>query len=123
MQTSYNFSRTQTTAEVCVGVVKAQPLHKKNSAQDAADLKMLSQKRELSAVFNTCNEEGVESPKSIDCIRVDGACDEGPSHLEVQYWWTEWHVHHNKLATLVTTSSGSSYLKGYKFYSDLVKQK
>ena len=51
------------------------------------------------------------APKDIDCIRVDGASDEGPSHLEVQFWWTEWHVAHKKLVTLVTTrSSGSSYL-------------
>ena len=28
--TSYNFSRTSTTSEVCVGVVKAAPIHKKN---------------------------------------------------------------------------------------------
>ena len=42
---------------------------------------------------------------------MDGASDEGPSHLEVQYWWTEWHVYNKKVATLVTTrSSGSSYL-------------
>ena len=26
-------------------------------------------------------------PKRIECIRVDGASDEGPSHLEVQFWW------------------------------------
>ena len=73
---------------------------------------MLTQIPELSAVFKICNQDGVENPKSIDCIRVDGACDKGPSHLEVQYWWTEWHVNHNKLATLVTMrSSGSSYLE------------
>ncbi len=52
-----------------------------------------------------------EFTKDIDCIRVDGASDEGPSHDEVQFWWTEWHLMHNKLVTLVTTrSSGSSYL-------------
>ena len=27
-------------------------------------------------------------PKSIDCIRVDGACDEGPSHENMQFYWT-----------------------------------
>ena len=42
---------------------------------------------------------------------MDGASDEDPSHLEVQYWWTEWLVYNKKIATLVTTrSSGSSYL-------------
>ena len=106
--TSYNFTGTHTTAEICVGVVKAQPLHHKNSAQHASDLKMLSQKPELAIAFNSSTQNG---PKIIDCIRVDGASDEGPSHLEVQYWWTEWHVYNKKVATLVTTrSSGSSYL-------------
>ena len=38
--TSYNFSRTNTTGEVCVGVVKASPLHQKNPAQHIADLTM-----------------------------------------------------------------------------------
>ena len=33
----------------------------------------------------------------------------------VQYYWTEWHIIHNKVATLVTTrSSGSSYLNRVK---------
>ena len=31
--TSYNFTRTNTTGEVCVGVVKAPPIHSKNPAQ------------------------------------------------------------------------------------------
>ena len=42
-------------------------------------------------------------PKQIVCIRVDGASDEGPSHLEVQFWWREFHLTHG------THSSGSSY--------------
>lgn len=47
----------------------------------------------------------------IKCIRVDGANDEGPSHLEVQFWWTERHLQQANVVTLVTTrSSGSSYL-------------
>ena len=49
--------------------------------------------------------------KPIDCVRVDGAMDEGPSHNEVQFFWTERHIAMRKVATLVTTrSSGSSYL-------------
>ena len=44
-------------------------------------------------------------------MRVDGAVDEGPSHDEVQFWWTQRHIAKERLATLVTTrSSGSSYL-------------
>ncbi len=27
--------------------------------------------------------------KAVDCIRVDGASDEGPSREEVQYYWTK----------------------------------
>ena len=104
--TSYNFNGTVTTAESCVGVVKAGTLHHKNPAQHAADLEMLQEKGELSSVFFQNSH-----PKPIDCIRVDGAADEGPWHEEVQFWWTVRHMFQNKVATLVTTrSSGSSYL-------------
>jgi hypothetical protein len=49
--------------------------------------------------------------KPTDCIRVDGAGDEGPIHAEVQFSWTERHLEQEKVCTLVTTrSSGSSYL-------------
>lgn len=42
---------------------------------------------------------------------MDGACDEGPSHLEVQFYWTERHLLCKKYASLITTrSSGSSFL-------------
>ena len=58
--TSYNFTGTHTTAEACVWVVKAQPLHPKNSAQHASDLKMLSQKPALGVIFN---QNGNEKPK------------------------------------------------------------
>ena len=105
--TSYNFTATNTTSETCVGVVKALPLHKKNPCQHSADLKMLETKEELQHVFYT--NDGAH--KLIDCIRVDGASDEGPSHEEVQYYWTERHIYARKATTLVTTrSSGSSYL-------------
>ena len=106
--TSYNFTASRTTEEVCVGVVKAPTsIHPKKTCQHAADLAMLTMEPELKPVFYL--ESG--SPKSIDCIRVDGASDEGPSHEEVQFYWTQWHFLYNKVATLVTTrSSGSSYL-------------
>ena len=104
--TSYNFTGTGTTPERCVGVVKAVPLHSKNPGQHAADLAMLQEIDELSGVFFHNSE-----PKPIDCIRVDGAADEGPSHEEVQFWWTARHIDQKKIATLITTrSSGSSYL-------------
>lgn len=70
------------------------------------DLEMLQQKDELSSVFFYNSD-----PKPIDCIRMDGATDEGPSHEEVQFWWTVRHIEQKKIATLITTrSSGSSFL-------------
>ncbi len=104
--TSYNFTATDTTSEVCVGIVKASGVHFKNPAQHFSDLEMLEEKEELRSVFTW---EG--TPKPIDCARVDGATDEGPAHEEVQFWWTERHLSRRKVATLLTSrSSGSSFL-------------
>lgn len=106
--TSYNFSKTSTTSEVCVGVVKAAPIHQKDPAQCIADLCILESKEELKPIFFNMH---TGCPKAIECIQIDGASDEGPVHVEVQYWWTQQHVRKERLATLVTTcSSGSSYL-------------
>ena len=105
--TSYNFSKTHNTPEICVGVVKAPGLHQKSPAQHYEDLCMLASTKDLKSVF--LNSSGENKP--IDCIRVDGAVDEGPSHLEIQFWWTLWHFKNKKMATLVTTRcSGCSYL-------------
>ena len=111
--TSYNFSRTVTTDELCAGVVKAAEVHQKNPAQHMADLCMLeSQCEQLTHAFQN-SQTGL--PKSVDCIRVDGASDEGPSHEEVQYWWTERHILKQKVATIVTIrSSGCSYLNRFE---------
>lgn len=96
------FLGTSTTAERCVGVVKAQHLYKKNAAQHASDLVMLQSKDELEPWMKN---------KAVDCIRVDGAGDEGPSHHEVQFYWTERNFLIGKKATIVTTRhSGGSYL-------------
>ena len=105
--TSYNFTGTATTLEFCAGVVKAQPLFPKSPAQHAADFEMLHGKEELKNVFLQPNGDR----KPILCVRVDGASDEGPSHEEVQFFWTRDHILNERLATLVTTrSSGSSFL-------------
>ena len=105
--TCYNFTGTETTPELCAGVVNAQPLFLKCPAQHMADLNMLQKKPELKPAF--CCPSGNE--KLIECIRVDGASDEGPTHVVVQYWWTERHLLQGNMVTLVTTrSSGSSYL-------------
>ena len=50
--------------------------------------------------------------KTIDCIRVDGGADEGPSHLEVQFRWTEWHLIGGREFTLLTTICLSSKQNG-----------
>ena len=51
--------------------------------------------------------------KMIDCIRVDGAVDEGPTHVEIQFLWGERHLKHEKVCTLITTreSGGHSLIK------------
>ena len=57
--------------------------------------------------FNLSNDLS----KSVECIRVDGASDEGPSHEGVQFYWTAHHLSKGKIVTLVTSQSmGSSYL-------------
>ena len=67
---------------------------------------MLQQKVELKPAFIN-SVSGF--PKKIECVRVDSASDEGPSHLEVQLWWAC-----KKLPTHVTMltarNSGDSYL-------------
>ena len=71
------------TRSLCIGVVKAIPLHSKNPAQHAADFEMLKTKEELNNVFYS--EDGL---KKVLCVRVDGGSDEGPMHEEVQFFWT-----------------------------------
>ena len=116
---SYNFTATRTTGEICAGVVKAHALYPKNPAQHAADLKMLANSPELkNAFYNPLNK-----PKEIVCVRVDGASDEGPSHLEVQFWWTNFHLTHSNYITLISTrSSGSSYLNRVELQNGCLSQ-
>lgn len=105
--TSYNFSATQTTGLLCAGVVKGSGVFPKNPAQHAADYDMLEKTAVSPAFLNPATND----PKVIECIRVDGATDEGPSHLEVQFWWTLRHFRRPTFATLVTAHcSGSNYL-------------
>ena len=70
----------------------------KNPAQHFADFCMLEEESVLSDAFVS----SAGTPKLIECIRVDGAGDEGPSHLEVQYFWT---LHHLKKSKFVTMDS------------------
>ncbi len=96
--TSYLVLETKTTPQLAAGIVKPHIVFQKNPAQHASDLIMLQKNPDFQACLDN---------KPVDCIRVDGATDEGPSHNEVQFMWTECE----KVCTLVTTrSSGSSYL-------------
>lgn len=105
--TSYNFPATDTTEEICAGVVKAQPLHCKNPAQHFEDLLMVEDKPEVKPAFHN-HQTG--KLKEIECARVDGGADEGPIHKEVQYWWTKRHLQKGHKATLISTrNSGASY--------------
>lgn len=98
---SYMFLETETTPEICVGVVKAHHLHQKSPAQHMADLRMLEESSDFKDVFG----------KQVEFIRVDGGADEGPSHAEVQFMWTERHLSKATECLLVTTRhSGGSYL-------------
>lgn len=106
--TSYNFTRTETTGEICAGVVKGAGVYPKNAAQHAADLSMLQDVPTIQPAF-TDPQNGWA--KQIECICVDGSTDEGPSHQEIQFWWTLRHLNRPTVATLVTArNSGASYL-------------
>ena len=89
-------------------MVKTPGTFPKNLAQHTADLEMLNSLDSFKHVFTDLSSK---EPKAIECIKVDGALDEGPGHEEVQYWWTLRHIQIKKFATFVTSrSSGSSYL-------------
>ena len=105
--TSYNFPSTGTTGEICAGIVKAPVLYKKNAAQHFCDLQMIEKQEEIRPAFiNPITNER----KEVECARVDGSYDEGPSHLEVEYWWTVRHLNTESRMELVTSrNSGASY--------------
>ena len=80
--TSYLFMESETTERSCTGVVKPHFTFPKNPTQHFIDINMLEEKL-LNYLKN----------KSIECICVmDGATDEGPGHMEVQFLWTERHI-------------------------------
>ena len=96
---SYNFPATETTNEICAGVAKATPIHYKNPAQHFADITMLQEQDQIKPAFIS-SVTGM--PKTVECIRVDGGADEGPAHVEVQYWWTIRHIERPTELTIVT---------------------
>ena len=96
------FMSTETTKEVCGGVVKAHNLFDKSPAQHAADLRMLEEKSKFQLVF--CN-------KQVEYVRVDGGSVKAPSRKEVQFYWTDRHlIKGNASIVLTTCHSGGSYL-------------
>ena len=104
---SYNFPATETTGEICAGLVKATPINHKNPAQHFTDMKMLQEQDQIRPAFIN-SRTGM--PKTIECIRVDRGGDEGPAHVEVQYWWTVRHIEQPTEVTMVTSrNSGASY--------------
>ena len=96
------FLETNNTPIGCFGVVKAHEIFNKNPSQHSADLEKLESNPESQRYL---------SGRNIDCIRVDGGVDKGPSHTEVQFLWTERHFTKAKVCTIVTSRfSGGSYL-------------
>ena len=89
-------------------MVKASKLHEKSPSQHADDIVALEGVDVFKSVFY---KENTQEPKYVECIQVDGAGDEGPSHHEVQFMWTERHMTKPTKVTLVTTRcSGDSFL-------------
>jgi hypothetical protein len=104
--TSYNFTGTTNTGELCGGVVKAIPLHFKNPAQHIADLEMLEKEEHFQPAF--ISRDG--KVKRIECIRTNSGADEAPCYDEVQFWWTKRHLEKPIVVQLVTSrqSDGSN---------------
>ena len=79
--TNYYFPSTDTTLKKTAGIVKAVGLFEKNPSQHIADYEMLTNERLLRGAFFESDKF-----KPDQCIRVDGATDEGPSYSEVSFY-------------------------------------
>ena len=80
-------------------MVKASGLHEKSPSKHSADLSVVETMDVIASAFPNTKKKA----KEFECIRVDGATDEGPSHAEVQFLWCERHVNKKTKVTLVTT--------------------
>ena len=79
LQTSMHLiMETQNRTQKVLGVVKAHQLYPKDPSQHMADLYIMCKLEDFTA----------DMRKPVDCIRVDEASDEGPTHIEVQFVWT-----------------------------------
>lgn len=81
--TSYNFTASENTGEVCVGVVKSAAIHLKGPSQHLVDFMFLEQKDEIRHVFQNME---TDKAKEIECIWVDSGGDEALYHDEIQFW-------------------------------------
>ena len=69
---------------------------------------MLTEEDELKPVLYSPD---LAKLKPYTCVRVDGASDEGPSHLEVQFMWAKFHLQmKDELTSVSTRCSGQNYL-------------
>ena len=85
----------------------------KNPQQHTADFKILMTENELKPVFYGSD---LTKRKPYTCVTVDGASDEVPSHLEVQFVWIEFYIQmEDKLTCVSTRCNGQSYLNRIKF--------
>ena len=67
--------------------------------------------------FNLCPDLTKRKPYTY--VRVDGASDKGPSHLEIQFTWTEFHIQmEDELTCVSTRCCGQCYLNRVKLQSD-----
>ena len=90
--------------------MKAARIFEKNPAQHYADFKMLQKMSGLQPAFINADSN---TKKRIECIHVNGAADEGPCHVEKQFWWCKRYLKHPTHVTLVTAhNSGASYMNG-----------
>lgn len=95
---SYNFLGPGTTTEIYSGIVKTVPLHSKNPAQHFQDF-----------TGNIFTGHFTGERKTQVCVHVGGGGhDEGPTHKEVQFWSTCYHLKKaSQVLILITRDSGT----------------
>ena len=92
---------TTNTAEKCVAVAKPHHPIEKPPTQHFCDFLVLKEKEELKAWMND---------KTVHCVRVDGASDEGPVQKKSNFAGHCLHISKATECTVVTTRhSGDSF--------------
>lgn len=98
LQTSYSLWYTNNSRGLC-WYGKSQWSISQESCSTYSRYACLEQHPDIQPL---CIDMRTESRKLIECVRIDGASDEGLSHEEVQFFWTLCHVTTPTVATLVT---------------------